>query len=61
MLGSELLVDAFRLDLDSPISAFMWLISMLVGIVYQTSVWRRQELRKAEREAAAVAPVASPI
>ncbi len=46
MLGSKMLVDAFKLDLNSPLSAYMWLITMLVGIVYQTSVWRRGERKK---------------
>jgi hypothetical protein len=43
--------------LNSPLSAFIWLITMLIGIIFQTSVWRREQRLQAERQAAAVVPV----
>ena len=57
MLGSKAIVDATKLDLNSPLSAFIWLITMLIGIIFQTSVWRREQRLQAERQAAAVVPV----
>lgn len=46
MLGSKMIVDATSLDLNSPGSAFIWLIALLVGIIYQTGNWRRQQLKQ---------------
>lgn len=59
MLGSRMIVDATHLDLNAPSSAFIWLIAMLVGIIYQTGNWRRQQLKQAATrgEAQVRAPV----
>lgn len=55
MLGSQAILDATRLDLNSPLSAFLWLFSMLAGIIYQTGVWRTEQRKQAERRAATIA------
>lgn len=54
MLGSQALLDATRLDLNSALSAFLWLFSMLVGIIYQTGVWRTEQRKQTERRAATI-------
>lgn len=54
MVGAQAFLDATRVDLNSPLSAFLWLFSMLVGIIYQTGVWRAEQRKQTERRAAAV-------
>jgi len=60
LLGSQLILGIPQLNPNSPFSAFVWLLSMLFGIIFQTAVWRREERKKAERAAAAMLPAPAP-
>lgn len=57
LIGSQLILEIPQVDPNSVLSAFVWLISMLFGIIFQTAIWRREERKKAERSAAAMIPV----
>lgn len=60
-IGAGMLVQVLGLNPNSPLSAFVWLILMLFGIIFQTNTLRKQQHKAAARRiAAAVPPTPSP-
>lgn len=43
LMGAGQVMDLVRVNENSPLSAFVWLISMLVGIIFQMSTWRKEQ------------------
>lgn len=60
-LGANILLGISRLDFNSPSSAFVWLFLMLVGIIFQMNMYRKEQHRAAgrQRTPARVAPASS--
>lgn len=58
LIGAIAIVEDARIDLNSPWSAYAWLILMLVGIIFQTKGFRTQQRREAVRRAEQSAPPA---
>lgn len=46
-MGTGQVMDLVRVNENSPAGAFVWLISMLVGIIFQTNTWRKEQRRHA--------------
>lgn len=47
LLGAGLLLFGSRLDWNDPVSAIIWLLLMLTGIIFQTNALRVQQLKAA--------------
>lgn len=57
IVGASILVQVSRLDVNSPVSAFAWLILMFVGIIFQMNTLRVQQRRAAARQLVPAAPL----
>lgn len=55
-IGAGMLVQVFGLNANSPLSAFVWLILMLFGIIFQTNTLRKQQHKAASRSIAPAVP-----
>lgn len=57
IVGASILVQVSRLDVNSPVSAFAWLILMFVGIIFQMNTLRVQQRRAAAGKLVPAAPL----
>lgn len=61
LFGANLFVDVTRVDWNSPLSAFVWLLAALVGIIFQTNALRVEQRRQEARELVAQTPSSAPV
>jgi hypothetical protein len=60
ILGADLLVTSFQLNVNSPLSAFVWLSANLAGIIFQINSLRLERLKNAAGRGAMIVPPAQP-
>jgi hypothetical protein len=56
VLGADLLITSFQANVNSPLSAFIWLVAVLAGIIFQVNSLRLERLKITENVGSALVP-----